>query len=103
MPVFNVGDTHETTTPTIEVTVDENNPLLPGTYAFELRVEDDAGNVSAPVQAQVIVTDPGPTAVLRAPAEVNFGASFELSGEGSSDIGDGVIELYRWTLIDGPG
>ena len=102
MPTFNVGQSIETATPTVEVTVDENNPLLPGVYTFELRVQDDAGNISAPVQAQVVVVDPGPTAVISAPREVDFAASFNLSGEGSSDIGDGVIEVYRWTLVDGP-
>lgn len=102
MPIFTVGQSVETATPTVEVTVDANAPLLPGTYTFELRVQDDAGNLSAPVKAQVIVVDPGPTAVLTAPAEVDFAASFTLSGKGSSDIGDGVIEVYRWTLVDGP-
>ena len=39
-----------------------------------------------------------PTAVLDGPDVVNFGASFELSGKRSFDIG-GSIKVFRFTYL----
>ncbi len=100
MPKFEIGVPVPTTDAKVEVEVDANEPLRPGRYIFELQVVDDDGNVSAPAQAVVTITDPGPTAVIEAPSEVPFGESFALSGEGSFDVAGGTIREYVWTLVD---
>jgi hypothetical protein len=100
MAFFRLGETHETERPGIEVEVNEQDRLRPGAYIFELTVVDDEGLASAPVQARVVITDPGPVAIIDAPEVVNFGEPFQLSGERSHDPAGGAIVRYIWTLVD---
>lgn len=100
MPIFNLNKSVETSEPVVAVELDANSPLAPGLYTFQLVVVDDDANVSAPAEVSVRIADPGPTAVITGPAEVGFGQSFELSGQGSSDVAGGQITTYRWTLTD---
>ena len=81
-----------------------------GGHNFELRVEDDSGNVSQPTQVMVIVIDnQAPTAVLTVRDEqgrplpgnrVPFGQGFMLDGSRSVDLGGGKIVKYTWSLLD---
>jgi hypothetical protein len=98
MPSFVLNQPIETTTPEIEVTV-LRNELPPGRHTFQLVVVDDSGNASTPTVTEVIVRDNAkPTAVLDAPAAVDVGKSFVLSGKRSSDVG-GAIVKYIWTRL----
>lgn len=100
MPVFRIGDTLETETPTVSVDVDEENILPVGTHTFELTVVDDSGNESLPARVRVVVRDTQrPTAVIRAPESVEFGRSFSLDGSRSSDVPPGTVVTYNWTLM----
>ena len=91
---------------TVEMTGEK---LSVGSHTFELQVQDDSGNVSAPARVTIIVVDTqAPTAVLELldaqgrPADGNripFGASFILSGKKSVDVGGGSIARYTWTLL----
>lgn len=77
------------------------NPLAPGRHRFQLYVEDDSGNRSAAVEAQVLVVDQtAPTAVLEAPRSVTQIQPFQLSAARSFDIGGRVVR-FQWTRIDG--
>jgi len=68
MPEFRAGQPVVTDTPEVEVTVAANAPLPAGRHRFQLVVEDDSGNISAPSITEVIVRDTQkPTAVLDAP------------------------------------
>lgn len=99
MPVFQPNVPQQTTDPTIQVTVDAQNPLPVGRHVFRLVVVDDAGNESLPDEVEVFVTDANkPTAILRAPARVPFGQSFPLDGRASTDVG-GKIVRYIWTRV----
>jgi hypothetical protein len=100
MAIFRLGETHETERPVIEVEVNEQELLRPGSYVFELTVVDNDGLVSAPVQARAVITDPGPVAIIDAPEVVNFGEPFQLSAERSHDPAGGSIVRYIWTLVD---
>lgn len=99
MAEFTVGTPIETQEPQIEVTFGPDTQLLPGEHRFQLVVVDDAGNQSAPDAVVVVVQDPGPTAVLEAPQAVKFNQPFKLDGSNSSDIADGKIQRYIWTLL----
>lgn len=102
MAQFVTNQTIETSEPEIEVTVNRQAPLAVGRHRFQLVVVDDSGNVSEPDVVEVIVKDlTKPTAVLQAPREVEFGQSFQLSGNRSFDIGGKIIK-YRWTLLPRP-
>ncbi|MEP7154883.1 MAG: hypothetical protein ABI905_03865 [Betaproteobacteria bacterium] len=73
---------------------------LPGVYRFRLVVQDDSGNVSAPVEVTVLSTDRvRPTAILDVPARVLEGRTSVLSGARSFDTGGGHITAYRWSAI----
>lgn len=101
MAEFIFGQTIETEDPVVEVTIDANNPLPPGRYRFRLVVMDEQKNFSEPSEVEVIVRDSErPTAVLDADPQVEFGQSFKLSGERSSDVPPGKVVLYQWTLVD---
>jgi hypothetical protein len=101
MATFVIGAVIETNVPTIEVTVDPNNPLPVGKHSFQLTVTDDAGNSSAPDTVVVIVRDSiNPTAVVSAPSQVEFGATFQLDGRRSSDVAPGKVVKYVWTMLD---
>lgn len=103
MAEFVINQEVTTDTPTVEVTIGEENPLSVGRHTFRLVVVDDSGNQSVPDEVIVIVADQeAPTAVLRAPRTVGFGSSFELNGERSFDVGGGRIARYVWTYV-GPG
>jgi len=78
------------------------NPLAVGRHAFQLVVEDRAGNRSNPDSHLVIVADRvPPQAVLDVPAQIPMNRSFTLSGARSSDVGGRVVR-YEWLRIDGP-
>jgi hypothetical protein len=99
MPRFEINVPIETDQPNVVVEVDRTAPLLTGRHSFQLVVTDDSGNESEPTSIIVIVADrERPTAVLDGPDVVNFGASFELSGRRSFDIG-GTIKVYRFTYL----
>jgi hypothetical protein len=95
----------------VEVTSAGGQPLRPGLHVFQLVVEDQAGNRSAPATIEVIVRDTtAPTAILRLvvpekqdpAAWPQAGKAFELSAEGSSDADGGQIARYIWTLVEAP-
>lgn len=100
MAEFIISKEIETEKPIIEVTVDPGSPLPVGRHRFRLVVVDDSGNASKPDEVLVFVADnEAPTAVLAGPEIVGFGATFELSGEKSFDVGGGKITTYRWTYL----
>ncbi len=102
MADFVPGTAIETKDPTVEVTVTAERPLPPGRHQFQLVVVDDAGNLSLPDTVDIIVKDTlNPTAVLKAPAQVEYGASFVLDGRGSSDVIPGKVVKYVWTRVSG--
>ncbi|HNQ03540.1 MAG TPA: hypothetical protein PKH69_02905 [Thiobacillaceae bacterium] len=103
MATFVLNTDITTTTPSIEVTVDPNKPLAIGRHRFRLVVVDDSGNVSKADEVEVIVADQSaPTAVLNVQASVASGASFELNGSKSFDLGGGTIVKYIWTYLGQP-
>lgn len=100
MATFELNKPVETAVPKVEVTVDINNPLPIGVHRFQLIVEDEAGNPSAPSFIDVVVRDTKlPTAVIDAVKPIEAGNSFELSGERSSDVPPGKIVKYIWTMV----
>jgi len=100
MASFTVGSPLETTEATIEVTVDPANPLPIGRHSFQLVAVDDSGNQSLPDTVEIIVRDSQlPTAILRAPSQVEFGRSFVLDGRESSDVPPGKVVKYIWTMV----
>lgn len=100
MPVFTQNVSISTDTPTIQFDIDRTRPLPPGQHTFRLVVEDDAGNLSQTAEATVIVRDSiNPTAVLRAPRNVEPGQSFTLDGRESSDVAPGRVVKYTWTWV----
>ena len=101
MAKFVIGAPVETAEPSVEVTVDAAAPLSVGRHTFQLVVVDDAGNQSQPDSVVVIVKDStNPTAVLKAPSQVEPGASFPLDGRASSDVAPGKVVKYIFTLVD---
>jgi hypothetical protein len=101
MAKFVIGTAVETADPAVEVTVDPAAPLAAGRHRFQLVVVDDAGNQSLPDTVEVIVRDTTlPTAVIDAPAQVEFGASFRLDGRRSSDVAPGRVVRYIYTLVE---
>lgn len=76
--------------------------LAPGRHRFRLTVQDDSGNVSQPVEREVIVVDNvAPTALLDVvPGPLLPGEAFTLSGKRSTD-GGGRIVKYVFTRIAG--
>ena len=101
MAEFTFGQTVETKEPVVEVTVSPDKPLPTGRLRFRLVVIDDSGNASEPSDVEVIIRDSErPTAVLDADPQVEFGNSFKLSGERSSDVAPGQVVLYQWTMLD---
>jgi hypothetical protein len=100
MAQFVIGTDISTDTPSIEFTVDPKNPLPIGRQRFRLVVVDDSGNVSQGDEVVVIVADQSaPTAVLGAPTVVASGASFNLDGSKSFDVGGGKVVKYVWTYV----
>ncbi|HRI13138.1 MAG TPA: hypothetical protein PLX89_09035 [Verrucomicrobiota bacterium] len=87
----------------LEVTNDAAKPLAIGLHVFTLVVTDNAGNVSQPARAEVIIRDTqAPTAVIRPSTQtISFGQDFILDGSGSVDIG-GQITTYQWVLVQSP-
>jgi hypothetical protein len=101
MPKFVIGTPVESTTPSIEVTVNAQTPLPIGRHRFQLVVADDSGNQSLPDVVEVVVRDStNPTAVIRAPSQVELGRSFNLDGRDSSDVPPGRIVKYIWTMLE---
>lgn len=103
MPAFVLNQPIVTDQPTVQVTVDANNPLPVGVHTFQLVVTDDSGNVSQPAQVEIVVRDTtAPTAVIDGPRLVGFGNPFDLSGVRSSDPAPGRLVSFTWTLVDNP-
>lgn len=85
--------------PTLVIKPSANQPLAVGAHTFQLEVEDNSGNRSAPARIRVVVLDDkAPTAVIDGPDRVPVGTAITLSGARSSDIG-GQIVRYIWTLV----
>jgi hypothetical protein len=101
MAEFKLNTPIETSDPTIEVTVSTTDPLPIGPVRFQLVVFDEQNNPSIPAFLEVTIRDTQlPTAVLDGPREgVEFGQSFSLSGERSSDVEPGKIVRYEWTMV----
>ncbi len=98
---FITGSPVETVDPSIEVTVSVDNPLPVGKHRFQLVVVDDSGNKSQADVVDVVVKDSqNPTAVLKAPSQVEYGKTFSLDGRGSSDVPPGKVVKYIWTLLE---
>lgn len=57
MAIFKPGIPVVTREPVVEVTANREFPLKAGLHRFQLVVEDDAGNVSAPDIVEVVVAD----------------------------------------------
>ncbi|MEX0268921.1 hypothetical protein AB3R30_07255 [Leptolyngbyaceae cyanobacterium UHCC 1019] len=103
MATFSLNTPIETIEPKIEVTVDPAQPLAAGVYRFQLVVVDDSGNASDPQVVEVVVKDlQRPTAVIDAPPQAEFGKSFTLSGERSTDLPPGKIAKYIWQMVPIP-
>ncbi len=93
----------QTTTPAFAFAFDPVAPLTVGPHTVQLTVRDDSGNVSAPASVQVVVLDAGgvPTAVVDAPAAIDFGQDLAVSGVRSADPGGSIVS-YVWTLDSQP-
>ena len=103
MPEFILNEPVKTEENIVEVTINPENPLPVGRHRFRLVVTDEAGNVSAPDEVDVIVRDTrNPTAVLDAPKAAEYGESFNLSGSRSSDVPPGRVVSYEWTMVPAP-
>jgi hypothetical protein len=92
----------ETEDPILDITMVAAAPLRPGQHVFQLVVMDDSGNQSAPAEVEIIIRDTqAPTAVLDVlPSRtLEFGASFQLNAERSSDVAPGQLARFSWTLI----
>src|SRR5689334_22895321 len=100
MAIFKLNQPVETAESFVVVDVNSVNQLPPGTYTFQLVVVDDHNLSSTPAQAKVVVTHPGPVAVLKSDEKVPFGQSFKLLGDSSSDLPPNKITKYVWTLIN---
>jgi hypothetical protein len=101
MATFVIGTPIESEDPTVEVTVSPDAPLPVGRHVFQLVVTDDSGNASLPAEVEIIVRDSqAPTAVIKAPSQVEFGQSFTLDGRPSSDIPPGKIVKFSWTMVE---
>jgi hypothetical protein len=100
MAVFEPNVAVVTKEAAVDVTVDPVKPLSVGRHVFRLVVEDDSGNASDANDVEVFVMDTlKPTAILDAPKQVPFGASFALSGKRSTDLGGGQVVRYTWTRV----
>ena len=100
MATFIINQDVTTDTPTVEVTIDPNNPLSAGRHRFRLIVVDDSGNASAGDEVTVIIADiENPTAVLNAPSIVGTGKSFNLDGSKSFDQGGGKVTKFIFTYL----
>ncbi|MCA1568394.1 MAG: hypothetical protein LC803_22650 [Acidobacteria bacterium] len=101
MAKFVIGTPIETRESGVEVTVDPQSPLPIGRHRFQLVVGDDSGNLSLPDTVEIIVRDTtNPTAVIRAPAQVESGKSFTLDGRASSDVPPGRVVKFIWTMLE---
>ena len=101
MATFVIGTPIETEDVAIEVTVDPANPIPVGRHVFQLVVTDDSGNASLPAEVEIIVRDnQAPTAVIKAPSQVEFGATFTLDGRPSSDVPPGKVVKYSGTMVE---
>lgn len=101
MAEFFPNKPNETSEPKVEVEVSPSSPLPVGPVRFQLVVFDDSGNASEPAFLDVVVRDSqNPTAVIDGPqAPVEYGQSFALSGERSSDVAPGRVVRYEWTMV----
>ena len=100
MAEFELNTDITTDTPTIEVTLNPDNPLSLGPHVFQLVVRDNSGNTSEAVRVVVTVVDvDAPIAVLKAPESTNFGRSFTLDGRESHDAGGGEVVQWIWTYL----
>lgn len=74
-------------------------PAFPGTYLFELTVEDEYGGNGTDI-VSVVVVNRIPVANAGANRTVATGTLVALNGSGSDPDGDSLA--YAWTLISGP-
>ena len=102
MADFKLNQPVKTEEPSVEVTVNPENPLAIGVHRFQLVVTDSAGNESKPAFVEVTVRDTQlPTAVLDVVegTKIEYGKSFTLEGKRSADVPPGKIAFYEWTLV----
>ena len=100
MATFIINQDVTSETPTVEVTIDPNNPLPPGRHRFRLIVVDDSDNASVGDEVTIIIADQtAPTAVLNAPSVVATGKSFNLDGAKSFDQGGGKVVKFVFTYL----
>jgi hypothetical protein len=100
MAIFKLGVPVETREPIISVDIDPAAPIRAGQHRFQLIVVDNSGNESDPATASVLIVDrEKPTAKIEGPSAVPYNTPFRLSGQGSIDVGGGIV-TYRWTLLD---
>jgi hypothetical protein len=84
--------------PSVDVTFDPTLPALPpGPHVFQLIVEDETGNRSAPAAVTVNVVTVL-TAVITAPPQVNFTQGFTIDGS-KSVVQGAAIKAFHWTLL----
>ena len=101
MADFIIGKEVETKESTIEVTVNIDKPLSVGKHTFQLVVVDDGDNKSLPAVVEVVVRDSqNPTAIVRAPSQVEYGKPFLLDGRDSRDVPPGKVVRYIWTMLE---
>lgn len=100
MAQFVINTDVTTDQPLVEVTISPDQPLPLGRHRFRLIVVDDSGNKSAPDEVELIVADQSaPTAVLGVPRVVALGASFNMDGSKSFDVGGGKVVQWLWTYL----
>ena len=110
---FNGGNPLITHTATVRLDAVDLRRLASGRHRFQLVVEDDAGNRSAPDVLDVFVTiDTPPTARLEivdgsglriTGATLSPGQGLGLTGQGSFDRPPGRIRYYRFKRLSGVG
>ena len=108
MAIFKLDQPVVQADPTITVEATRASPLPVGVNRFRLVVVDNDGKPSEPAFIDVIVLAPtDPTAVLdvvnvdgkRIDPKIEFGTSFILSGQRSTDVAPGKVVEYQFTLV----
>jgi hypothetical protein len=95
-----IFDSTDPTDSQLVVTIDPAQPLTVGSYVFQLEVEDESGNRSAPAVFKMAIVDTtAPNALIDGSDKIPFNTAFTLSGKRSFDVGGGHIERFHWTRI----
>lgn len=106
------GRTVVTTEPLLRVEASPTLPFQPGAHRFQLVVEDEAGNRSASVTAEVTARDLQPPVAVTSTTDaagravigtVAAGNTILFSAMQSSDMPPGQVVRYHWTRLEGSG